>query len=171
MTLWELWEHFWNFKTFDWKGFNMMYHSTHSDNYLWYLILRGKNKKTKKKPEYKVLAHFLNGRNESENFNEAKETLRYWKIYTKKQHFYVSKKHWDLLINLLPLFLKKGRRLSSRLHAANISTNQNAKFEFTYRDLVWIFCFYLQGWRFFSRYNSGGGGRLLHRSKQWSVAI
>ena len=33
----------------------MIYQSTHSDDYLWYLILREKNENT---PEYKVPPHF-----------------------------------------------------------------------------------------------------------------
>ena len=44
----------------------MKYHSTHSDDYLWYLILCGKQKTKKKKtktPEYKVPLHFSNRRN------------------------------------------------------------------------------------------------------------
>ena len=37
----------------------MTYHSTQSDDYLWYLILRGKQKeKNKNTPEYKVPPHF-----------------------------------------------------------------------------------------------------------------
>ena len=39
---------------------------------------------------------------------------------------------------------------------SEFSTNQNAaKFEITYNALVRIYCFYLQGWRFFSRFNRG----------------
>ena len=31
---------------YDCKGFNMIYDSTQNDDYLWYLIFRGKQKKT-----------------------------------------------------------------------------------------------------------------------------
>ena len=37
----------------------MIYNSTHYDEYLWYLILHGKQKEKKTEtPEYKVLPHF-----------------------------------------------------------------------------------------------------------------
>ena len=43
----------------DCKGFNMVYHSIQSDDYLSYLILRGKQKAKKTKaPEYEVRLHF-----------------------------------------------------------------------------------------------------------------
>ena len=43
----------------DWKGFNMIYHSTHSDNYLLYLILReNKKKKIKTHSNTKFLPIF-----------------------------------------------------------------------------------------------------------------
>ena len=38
----------------------MIFHSTQSDDYLWYLILRGKKTKT---PKYKVPPQFSNSRN------------------------------------------------------------------------------------------------------------
>ena len=61
----------------------------------------------------------------------------------------------DLLNN--PPF-KKGEEIVNKITCTKLSTNQNAaKFEFTYNALVRIYCFYLQGWRFFSRYNRGGG--------------
>ena len=40
------------------KGFSLEYHSTHSDDHLWYLILRAKQKKKKKRSYTRI-----NGRN------------------------------------------------------------------------------------------------------------
>ena len=36
-----------SFESRVWKGFNLVYHSIHSDDYLWFLILRGKQKRKK----------------------------------------------------------------------------------------------------------------------------
>ena len=41
-------ENFYDRTNHDLKRFNMIYHSTHSDDYLWYLILREEQKKKKK---------------------------------------------------------------------------------------------------------------------------
>ena len=38
----------------DWKGFNMIYHSTLSDAYLWLLTLHGKLKKKKKRKHTQI---------------------------------------------------------------------------------------------------------------------
>ena len=56
----------------------MIIHSTHSDDYLWYLIcVEIKKKKNYKTPEYKVPPHFLNGRN---NMIVARLNMKSFKI-------------------------------------------------------------------------------------------
>ena len=41
-----------------WKNFNMIYHSAYSDEYLWYLIWRGKQEDKQTQPKTKFLHIF-----------------------------------------------------------------------------------------------------------------
>ena len=61
----------------------MIYHSIQSNDYLWYLILRGKQKKTKTPPNTMFLPIF-NDRSKNEYSNQLQSELKIPESTTKK---------------------------------------------------------------------------------------
>ena len=77
-----------DFRNYDWKVFYVIYQSTHSDDYLWYLNLCGKNT-----PENKVPCHFRWSDQKITVCKKSPRKTRY-RVYRINYYNFGSKNQW-----------------------------------------------------------------------------
>ena len=80
---WKFMENFKCSLNHDWESFNFIYYSTQFDDYLWYMILRGKKTKTH---WIQSCSHFSNGR----NINSFHNFFLTWNCFEKNSNRFYS---------------------------------------------------------------------------------